>query len=210
MLTRPAVLYGRKLRANKWRLYCEMFPPRLGESVLDVGTSADYNFEPNANYFLHRYPHPEQLTAVGIEDVSKLRSSYPLVTFVQADGRSLPFPDDSFDVVHSNAVIEHIPYSDQQAFVSELVRVARAGMLTTPNRWFPLDPHTRLPFLHWLPRPLMLRANSLARHPEAGVWPISPRQLKRLFPPTTRMVVVPQRIAGMRATLTVIFFSEGS
>src|SRR4051812_19334597 len=128
MLTRLAVQYGRKLRARKWSLYCEMFPPRLGERVLDVGASADYDFEPNANYFLHRYPYPEQLTAVGIEDVSKLSSSYPLVTFVQADGRSLPFPDGSFDVVHSNAVIEHLPYADQRAFVSELVRVARVGM----------------------------------------------------------------------------------
>jgi hypothetical protein len=31
--------------------------------------------------------------------------------------------------------------------------VARKGIcLTTPNRWFPVEFHTQLPLLHWLPK----------------------------------------------------------
>jgi hypothetical protein len=33
-----------------------------------------------------------------------------------------------------------------------LTRVARrAVFMTTPNRWFPMEVHTTLPFVHWLP-----------------------------------------------------------
>ena len=75
--------------------------------------------------------------------------------FVCASGLALPFADRSFDLVHSSAVLEHVgSMRHQAAFVRECMRVARkAVFLTTPNRWFPVEFHTLLPFAHWLPRP---------------------------------------------------------
>ena len=38
--------------------------------------------------------------------------------------------------------------------IVECLRVARRGIcLTTPNRWFPIEFHTALPLIHWLPKP---------------------------------------------------------
>ena len=63
-----------------------------------------------------------------------------------------PFDDGSFDVVFSNAVIEHVGDRERQGqLVREALRVGRRVFLTTPNRWFPVEVHTRLPFVHWLP-----------------------------------------------------------
>jgi 2-polyprenyl-3-methyl-5-hydroxy-6-metoxy-1,4-benzoquinol methylase len=66
----------------------------------------------------------------------------------------LPFADQSFDVVHSSAVLEHVGSArNQERFVAECSRVARRTIfLTTPNRWFPVELHTSLPLLHWLPK----------------------------------------------------------
>lgn len=74
--------------------------------------------------------------------------------FTQGDARKLPFPDGSFDYVFSNAVIEHVGGPDDaRRMLSESRRVARKGAFhTTPNRWFPIETHTQLPLLHWLPR----------------------------------------------------------
>jgi len=57
-------------------------------------------------------------------------------------------------VVHSSAVIEHVgSLASQCAFVAECCRVARrAVFITTPNRWFPVEFHTVLPLVHWLPK----------------------------------------------------------
>jgi SAM-dependent methyltransferase len=47
------------------------------------------------------------------------------VTFAEAEAERLPFPDESFDVVISNGVIDLIP--DKDAVFSELYRVLRPG-----------------------------------------------------------------------------------
>jgi ubiquinone/menaquinone biosynthesis C-methylase UbiE len=72
---------------------------------------------------------------------------------VMGDGRRLPFRDDSFDYVHSSAVLEHVgDRARQMNFIAEARRVARKGIfLTTPNRWYPVEFHTVLPIIHWLP-----------------------------------------------------------
>src|SRR4029079_8533354 len=80
------------------------------------------------------------------------RSRYPHVPYVQGDACALPFEDGAFDVVFSNAVIEHVGDRERQrAFVSEAIRVGRRAFITTPNRRFPIEVHTRLPLVHWLP-----------------------------------------------------------
>jgi ubiquinone/menaquinone biosynthesis C-methylase UbiE len=68
----------------------------------------------------------------------------------------LPFGDRTFDFVHSSAVFEHVGNREKQVqFLRELWRVARKGMfVTTPNRWFPIEFHTVLPLVHWLPTPV--------------------------------------------------------
>ncbi len=69
---------------------------------------------------------------------------------VLCDGRQLPFADDTFDLVLSNAVIEHVgDEAAQRRFVDEHVRVGRCSLITTPNRWFPVESHTRTLFRHW-------------------------------------------------------------
>jgi len=72
--------------------------------------------------------------------------------FLAADGRHLPFADQSFVLSLSNSVIEHVgDWSDQQRFALELMRTGKSFYLQTPNRWFPIEPHIVAPFIHWLP-----------------------------------------------------------
>ena len=129
------------------------------DTVVDVGVTSDRSYY-HSNYFEAWYPHKSRITAVGLDDASFLEQQYAGVKFVQADGRSLPFENDAFDFAHSSAVIEHVGSRDMQVrLLRELWRVARKGIfVTTPNRWFPIEFHTVLPFLHWLPAPLYRKA----------------------------------------------------
>ena len=51
------------------------------------------------------------------------------VTLAEADGRSLPFPDGAFDVAHASLVLHHLSREDAVAFLGELRRVARLGVV---------------------------------------------------------------------------------
>jgi hypothetical protein len=126
---------------------------RQGDTILDVGVTSDQTYA-SSNYIEAWYPYKHKVTACGIDDASFLEQLYPGMRFVQASGLALPFDDRSFDVVHSSAVLEHVgSFENQVKFISECARVARrAFFLTTPNRWFPIEFHTVLPLVHWLPK----------------------------------------------------------
>jgi hypothetical protein len=104
---------------------------------------------------------------------------------VHGDARELPFPDDSFDYVVSNAVIEHVGGPEGAAkMIAESRRVARVGYLhTTPNRWFPVEPHLMLPLLHWLPEEARQRAFSalgFRNYTRQNYWLFSKRTLRQV------------------------------
>jgi hypothetical protein len=124
----------------------------IEDTILDVGVAADVTYEPG-NYLEQWYAHKRAITAVGIDDAAFLEKLYG-VRFVRASGLQLPFRDRAFDVVHSSAVLEHVgSLQNQIAFVQECCRVASKWVfLTTPNRWFPVEFHTVLPLMHWLPK----------------------------------------------------------
>jgi SAM-dependent methyltransferase len=59
-----------------------------------------------------------------------------------AAGENLPFPANSFDLILSNEVIEHVV--DDHKAVHEMVRTLKPGgrvLLFCPNRWYPFETH---------------------------------------------------------------------
>lgn len=149
----PQRITGR-MRRSFYARFLSTVQPQPQETILDVGATSDqvYDF---SNYLEAWYPYKSRITAVGIDDAKFLEEIYPGITFLKADGKDLPFEDGAFDVVHSSAVLEHVGSRDEQKrFIQELTRVARRAVhMTTPNRWFPIEVHTVLPFVHWLPAP---------------------------------------------------------
>lgn len=174
-------------RRRMYEHFTALFKPAAGDRLLDLGAT---NLpEPLENILELYYPHKDRIVAAGVEDCSFLERQYPGLRFarIEAD-RPLPFSDDAFDIGFSNAVIEHVGTRAQQGFfLRELIRVSRRCFVTTPNVWFPVELHTRLPLLHWLP-PRLFRAAIGALGfdfyaQEANLNLLSARELLALLPP---------------------------
>jgi len=162
-------LYTRKLsvaakisnhaREKMYTRFMRFAQPTPEDLVLDVGVTP-YNEFPN-NYFEKLYPWTANLTMCSVEDASHLEQEFPGSRFVRNEpGKPLPFRDAQFDIVFCNAVLEHVGGTDvggQAFFLDELIRIGKKIFLTTPNRWYPIEFHTVLPLVHWLPQPLHQR-----------------------------------------------------
>ncbi len=122
-------------------------------TILDVGVTSDRTKD--SNFFEKLYPYSSQITAIGLEDASFLEKEFPGLRFMKLDAKKLPFKDKSFDLAFCSAVIEHVgPRKEQEKLLKELSRVAKQVVVTTPNRFFPLEFHTLTPLIHWLPHPI--------------------------------------------------------
>lgn len=121
--------------------------------ILDIGgTKAYWTIFPK-DAFSERKVH---VTLVNLPDSSTSVDENDF-TFVAADGCDMrdKFADNSFHIVHSNSVIEHVGnWQRMTAFSREVRRLAPAYFVQTPNFWFPIEPHFMAPVFHWLPEPV--------------------------------------------------------
>jgi len=125
---------------------------------------------------------------------------HPPSLVVCAAGEFLPYPSNTFDVMLSNEVIEHV--ADDGLAAAEMIRALRPGgrlVLFCPNRWYPVETHGiywrgryifgNIPLVNYLPNPLR---NRLAPHVRA----YTARGLRRLFEGLPARVVAHTRIFG--------------
>jgi SAM-dependent methyltransferase len=188
-------------RHRKLALFMETIRPGPETRVVDVGVGdTGFGTEPGVamahNFFEALYPWPERITAVSDVPLPNFAREFPQVRCVTASGTELPFGDDAFDVAFANAVVEHVGGDDEQRrFVAELCRVAPQVFLSTPNRWFPVETHTLVPFVHWLPRrPRDRLFGALRRDTWEGVELLTRSELVALFPSGVEPRVVESRI----------------
>lgn len=146
---------------------------RAGMRVLDVGCGT----------LGLRALEPElEITGVDLYP----RPTYP-GPFLQADVTDgLPYADGEFDLVYSSSVVEHVPPARRAVFAAELARVGRGLYVQTPAQAFPVEPHSLLPFAHWLPPAVRKPYWRLGAQ---GFWEdihlLTRRELRTLFPRAT-------------------------
>jgi len=138
-------------RTQMFRLFMAQMQPTAETSILDIGASEHETGE--ANFLEKMYPYKRNITCAGIGSGDEIRAANPDVNYVSIEpGKPLPFADKSFDIAYSNAVLEHVGGPEQRRFfLADALRVARGLFMTVPNRWFPVEHHTALPVLHFLP-----------------------------------------------------------
>lgn len=184
-----------KSRRSKLDLFWRLMQPKPGEIVLNLGAAPPHlgrvligSQQQNMIEQPEQDPRWQALQVIAIsinaDDIREYNSLYPGNSGLVSDGCNLPFAEKSVDIVFSNAVIEHLQPDRQLLMAREIMRVGRSWFVATPNFWYPIELHHKLPFIHFFPQ----KWQELIAE-RFGTWPqgepihlLTARQLKALFP----------------------------
>ncbi len=148
LVGRAATAYGIRNRQRKITAIMDAVARLGARTVLVVGVND--HVDPKSNLIEQALLARDDLGTV-FSGIAPVVEGFP--SYVQADGRALPFRAGSFDLVVSNAVVEHVgDEADQRRFIAEHDRVGRHWFTTTPNRAFPVESHYHQVLAHWSPR----------------------------------------------------------
>ena len=149
-----------RFRRKRFQLFLkvahEIAPGRKTIEVADIGGAMDY-WEGVRDLWGHL---PLRITIFNIGEQAPDQGPYK---FRIGDACDLSeIVDNTFDLVHSNSVIEHVGHWTQiEAMAREIRRLAPRYFIQTPNFGFPLEPHFRTLFFQWYPE--VVRAGMLLR-----------------------------------------------
>lgn len=140
-------------RKRRFEIFRPMLEAALQEKeivrIVDLGgTEAYWNM---ASDFLQTHHGRIQITLVNPDPV-KIIDTGLFETVVGDICDPDLFEDNAFDFVHSNSVIEHVgDWARAEKFANNVLRLGKRHFVRTPNYWFPLEPHFRVPAFQWLP-----------------------------------------------------------
>ena len=180
--------------AHVQRLIEAAFSERGRADILDLGGTETY-WRIGAD-FIRANRHRLSITMINPEPQPV--SDRDIFTFHEASAtdRAL-YADRSFDLVHSNSVIEHVgSWQAFEDFAANARRLAPRYYVQTPNYWFPYEPHFRFAGFQYLPAAVRARlimrfslgffsriedraeAEAIIRHHRL----LSTREMRGLFP----------------------------
>lgn len=80
--------------------------------------------------------------------LSEAKKRHPEIEFIEGDATKLPFPDSTFDIAYSFAVIHHIPSRKlRELFIKEAARVLHSGNTFIITTWYLWQPQYFLKLL---------------------------------------------------------------
>lgn len=188
----PASL-GAKFRNQRRKDFEELFYKNFSKNepirILDVGGTAQF-WE---NSSLLELPELKIITL----NLEAGQSNHPKISCIKGDATNMPeFEDDSFELVFSNSVIEHLyDFSNQQKMANEIMRVGKTYFVQTPNVYFPIEAHYALPFAQYWPKGILLKTLTKTKLSRLQKWNeadarqyvneiklLNEKQLRKLFP----------------------------
>ena len=194
----------------------KIIKPKEQEKVIDVGVVVGNNLGRGTNFFEVMYPYKSNLTVLGIsneKDSFEFKKIFPDINLIIGNGLNIPFEDNYFDIAFSDAVLEHVgTRENQKKFISEIIRVSKRCFITTPNKWFPIELHTMLPIVHWLPDKLK---QLIYKNTGNEFWTdiknlnlLSKKELITSFPKNGDFYLVKKGIFFLKHNLVVVYYKN--
>jgi hypothetical protein len=146
-----------RLVVKKRKEMCEIINKELSdiviEDALDIGTTNDIDNK-SSNYLIKNLANIEIYKSISDQEINDSFFSKTLKKSICEHFLNDEIKSMSSDLVISNATIEHVGnFENQKKMIQNIISLSKKiFVITTPNRYHPIDFHTKLPILHWFPK----------------------------------------------------------
>ena len=125
------------------------------KSMLDVGTTEDDSLK-SSNFFIKKFNNIKTKKIISNQKIKKKKFKKILNKSITSSFSKNEIKIFKSDLVVSSATIEHVGnYKKQIKMIKNIILLTKKiFFITTPNRFFPIDFHTKIPLLHLLPKKL--------------------------------------------------------
>lgn len=134
-------------RQKRGRVMLRLFPDIRTFKICDLGGSRHF-WDALCIDGINR----QNITIYNIASTeTRSRNGGDEIKIVIYDGKTIPVPDKTFDLLVCNSVLEHVPPDQREGLAREMRRVSKRLFIQTPAFSFPIEPHFVMPFIHWMP-----------------------------------------------------------
>ena len=130
--------------------------------ALDIGSTDDIKHD-HSNYLVKNLKEIKVFKSISDQKINSDFFTKCLTKSILEKFTSNEIDQYESDLVLSNATIEHVGSSeDQLQMISNIIKLSKKNfVLITPNRYHPIDFHTQIPLIHWLPKNIHRKILSL-------------------------------------------------
>jgi len=173
-ISRLARKFSENARRKRAELFRSFFVLGAQTRILDLGSEDGSNIH-NVLAGTGVKPHNVFIADIDRHAVESGHKRYGYTPVNIEEGSGLGFDNQVFDIVYCSSVIEHVTvpkaelwnytnekrfsaasWKSQKTFAAEIARLGRQYFVQTPCSTFPLESHTWLPFIGYLPRQMLL------------------------------------------------------
>ncbi|PHX88676.1 MAG: hypothetical protein CK535_05585 [Pelagibacteraceae bacterium] len=142
-----------KKRVQMLNLIKEKIKTIKVQDVLDVGTTSD-KFNKSSNFLINNFSYIKKRKSISDQKISSNFFLNTLHKSISDKLTNLEINKFSSDLVISNATIEHVgSKKNQYTMISNIILLTKKTfVIATPNRYHPIEFHTLIPLIHWLPK----------------------------------------------------------
>ena len=132
------------------------------QDVLDIGTTQDIESSAS-NYIIKNLKGFKIYKSISDQEINTSFFAKKLKKSITVDFSKSELDEFKSDLVISNATIEHVgSFENQIKMCQNIIKLSKKYfIIIAPNRFHPIDFHTKIPFLHWLPKKIHRKFLSL-------------------------------------------------
>lgn len=206
-------------------MFRSIFEINENTTILDLGSETGSNIK-SVLEGTRADPKNIYIADIDRDMVEEGKARYGFNPVCISETGNFPFEDKFFDIVYCSSVIEHVTVPKekvwtlksgkefrrkaterQKEFANEIIRLGKGYFVQTPYRYYPIESHSWLPIIGWLPRRAIIALLAITnrfwvKRTNPDWYLLNKKEINVLFPGAT---IMDEKTLGLTKSIMAVY-----